>query len=81
MYLLYSDLCGVLADYSLSSGAPPVGAGLSCEDVGEPDSTASPSAPSRLTSLLRKVNLLRSESTPRNGAAMTPTDMFEGNRS
>ena len=81
MYLLYSDLCGVLADYSLSSQARRVDAGLSCEDVDEPDSTAPPGVPSRLTSLLRKVNLLRSESTPRNGAAMTPTDMFEGNRS
>jgi hypothetical protein len=81
MYLLYTDLSGVLADYSLSSRAQPVDAGLSCKGVGEPDPTAPPSAPSRLTSLLRKVNLRRSGSTPCNSTGMTPADMFEGNRS
>jgi hypothetical protein len=81
MYLLYTDLSGVLADYSLSSQVRPVDARLSCEDVDEPDSTAPPIAPSRLTSLPRKFNSLRSGSAPRNGAEMTPTDMFEGNRS
>lgn len=82
MYLLYTDLTGVLVDYSLSSRSHKVDAGLSCEDVREPGSAHPRSASSRLASLLGNVASRRSRSSSRNGAEVMPrADSLGGNHS
>ncbi|MGF6598417.1 hypothetical protein P3T23_003134 [Paraburkholderia sp. GAS448] len=81
MYLLYSDLCGSLADYSLHSEAQRVGAGLPCEDVHAAGSAAAVAAPSRLSSLLRQVSAVRFRNRRFNGGTPSPADTFGGERS
>jgi hypothetical protein len=81
MYLLYSDLCGPLADYSLHSEAQRVDAGLPCEDIHEGVSTTAVAAPSRLISRLRKVSALCFRNRQLNGGTLSPADTFGGERS
>ncbi|TDN59273.1 hypothetical protein B0G77_8472 [Paraburkholderia sp. BL10I2N1] len=81
MYLLYSDLCGALADYSLSPEAPRVDASLPCEDACEVASSAAVAAHSRWASLRGRFGLLRFVHKQRNGSALSPADMYEGERS
>lgn len=78
MYLLYSDLCGSLADYSLHSEAQCVDAGPPCEDVCKASPTTAVAAPSRLTSLIRKVSVLRLRSRQLNGGTLSPAETLGG---
>jgi hypothetical protein len=78
MYLLYSDLCGSLADYSLHSEAQCVDAGPPCEDVRKAGPATSVAAPSRLTSLLRKASVLRLRNRQLDGGTLSPADTFGG---
>jgi hypothetical protein len=78
MYLLYSDLCGSLADYSLHSEARCVDARPPCEDVRKAGSATTVAAPSRLTSLLLKAGVLRLGNRLLDGGALSPADTFGG---
>lgn len=80
MYLLYSDLCGPLVGYSLSSDAPRADAALPCEEVSEAG-FAAVAAPSRWTSMLRTIRSLRLAHEKRNYTVPGPADRFEGERS
>ncbi|RKT14139.1 hypothetical protein B0G69_7371 [Paraburkholderia sp. RAU2J] len=81
MYLIYSDLNGDLADYSLRSEVP-------CADVPPPQeknaresaSLKAAAAPSQRTTLLRRVGSMWPVHGLLNRAALHPTDMSEGER-
>ncbi|RKE39187.1 hypothetical protein B0G76_5583 [Paraburkholderia sp. BL23I1N1] len=79
MYLLYSDLCGPLADYSLNSDAPHTDAALPCEDVSAAGIAAA-DASSQWTSLLRATRSLWLADGKWNYTAPGAADMFEGER-
>jgi hypothetical protein len=79
MYLLYSDLCGCLADYSLDSDDLHADAALPCEEVSEAVFTAV-AAPSQWTSMLRTIRSLRLAYGKRNYTVPDPADRLEGER-
>ncbi|CAB3697461.1 hypothetical protein LMG27174_03489 [Paraburkholderia rhynchosiae] len=81
MYLIYSDLNGDLADYSLRSEASCADAPLPRENARGPASAKAAAAPSQRITLLRRVDSLWPAHGLLNRAALHPADKPKGERS
>ncbi|REG58510.1 hypothetical protein B0G80_1166 [Paraburkholderia sp. BL6669N2] len=81
MYLIYSDLNGDLADYSLRSGVPCADVPPPREKASEPASVKATAAPSQWTTRIRRIGSLWPAHGLLNRAALRAVDISEGERS